>query len=382
MAAYYNSLRESSDDTLKRFSDSIMMDSNGNPTITSWTSTGPTNSSYLMVPTLENSFGKEMLDVARRYMEDMGLDGLYIDEFEGGAMYGEIPTTYKNNFDGHSCILDPQTWRIKQQVGIVPLSNAAFKRKVIDLVLQRNGPLMINGASAVKGTAGPHINRMIETQHNDYYGFEGLLNAPLGYLSWNNSWKDYLKNFNEGLIPAMGMSMELPPIAEYLFPFTPIELHSGYLLGKERIIATHSGNYGWSNERQLSHIYLFDAEGKMSNADTVTKIGDEARTAVNLKPQEAVILERVPLYFIPEKETQKWNAQVSQVSYGEKSVSLNVNAPAGGELLLQNGAFVLENNQSIFVQFGADAPRKFKVTNSTLRMSIPAGFKGTIHISK
>lgn len=382
VVAYYNSLRESADDTPKRFADSLMINPDGNPRSRIWTSLGATNTTYRMVPTLENSFGKEMVDVAQRYMDDMGLDGLYIDEFEGAAQYNDIPITYKDNFDGHSCVLDPKTWRIKQQVGIVSLSNTAFKKEIIDLVLQRKGPLLINGASAVKGTAGPHINRMIETQHNDYWGFEGLLQSPLGYLSWNHSWKDYLHNFKLGLIPGMGLSLELPPIAEHLFPFTPIELHSGYLLGKERIIATHSGNYGWANERQLSRVYFFNSEGKISDADFVTKIGKEARTEVTLKPQEAVILERVPVFFVPAKDTKNWNAEASQVSYDEDKISLHLNASDGGDLLLQNGMFPLENGRSLSVQIGANASRKLKVTKNTLRVPVPAGFKGAIDIYK
>src|SRR5690606_20590996 len=135
IVAYLDTIRESADDTLQRFSDSLQIGANGKPTTTVWTNVGATNNTYLMVPTLQNSLGKEMLDIARRYMDDMGLDGIYWDEMEGIA-FGNILKTYTNNFDGHSCILDPETWRVKQEVGIVPLSSQSFEEKVIDMVHQ------------------------------------------------------------------------------------------------------------------------------------------------------------------------------------------------------------------------------------------------------
>src|SRR5690606_17803345 len=95
---------------------------------------------------------------------------------------------------------------------------------------------------------------------------------------------------------------ELPhDILPHLFPFTPIELHAGYLLGRERIIATHSGNYGWQNERALAQVVHFGAQGKIASADFVTKVGSEARTAVMLQNQEAVVLKRLPLRLEPAK---------------------------------------------------------------------------------
>jgi hypothetical protein len=382
IVAYYNALRESADDTPQRFADSVMINPDGNPRSRVWTSLGAKNTTYRMVPTLENSYGKEMLQVARRYLNEMNLDGLYIDEFEGAAQYNDIPITYKNNFDGHSCILDPQTWRIKQQVGIVPLSNTAFKKAVIDIVLKNHGPLMINGASAVKGTMGPGIYRMIETQHNDYYGYEGLLQSPLGYLSWNHGWNDYLKNFKAGLIPGMGMSFELPPIAQYVFPFTPIELHAGYLLGRERIIATHSGNYGWHHERALAQIFHFDAQGKITPHNFVTHLESEARTPIALKENEAVVLERLPLRFEPAKSDAKWQADVSQIHSDATSLSLQFNAPTGGVLVLEPGVLPDANATKVAVQIGDAPARNIKIGKADARIKVPAKFSGTIRIIK
>ncbi|MEI6503482.1 MAG: hypothetical protein WCP21_20920, partial [Armatimonadota bacterium] len=158
--AYYNSMRESSGDAAIRFADSLMTDAAGNSPTTVWTSTGAKNATYAMVPTLHNSFGKAMLDTARRYMDDLKTDGLYWDEMEG-MQFGQILITY-NNFDGHSCLLDPSTWRIQREVGIVPLATRPFLDEVVRLTQSRGGPLLCNGPTGSSHTLRDRVQRMTE----------------------------------------------------------------------------------------------------------------------------------------------------------------------------------------------------------------------------
>jgi len=45
-------------------------------------------------------------------------------------------------------------------------------------------------------------------------------------------------------------------ITSQMFPITPIEIHAGYLIGKERIVTRLSGTYGWGDgSRHELHIY-------------------------------------------------------------------------------------------------------------------------------
>ena len=46
----------------------------------------------------------------------------------------------------------------------------------------------------------------------------------------------------------------------YMFPFTPIELHEGYVIGEERIITAKSGLYGW-RDASGHRIHVFDEFG-------------------------------------------------------------------------------------------------------------------------
>jgi hypothetical protein len=237
-----------------------------------------------------------------------------------------------------------------------------------------------NGPTGRKSTLQMHVQRMVEAQHNDYYAFEGLLQTPLAYMSSKESWDNYLRVLKSGLIPAMGFNTNLPhDMAGHLFPFTPIELHSGYLLGKERIIATHSGNYGWRNERALAQVFRFDSQGKITPSDFITQLGSEARTPVTLQEKEAVIFERLPLRFEPAKSSAKWRASASQIQSDVTSLSLHLDAPNGGVLVLEPG--VLPASE-VAVQIGNAPARNVKISKVAVRVNVPANFSGTILITK
>jgi hypothetical protein len=180
----------------------------------------------------------------------------------------------------------------------------------------------------------------------------------------------------------MGMSFELPPIAQYVFPFTPIELHAGYLLGRERVIATHSGNYGWHHERALAQIFHFDSQGKITPHNFVTHLGSEARTPIALKENEAVVLERLPLRFEPAKPNAKWQADVSQIHSDATGLSLQFNAPVGGVLVLEPGVLPDKNAAPVAVQIGDAPARNIKIGKADARIKVPAKFSGTVRIIK
>lgn len=374
VAAYYNTMRESADDTPQRFADSLMLNTAGQPLVTVWTNVGAKNPTWAMVPTLTNSFGREMLEIARRYMDDMKTDGIYWDEAEG-MQFGQILTT-ERQFDGHSCLLDPQTWRIKREVGIVPLVTRPFLDAVVQLVQQRGGPLLVNGPTGSSHTVRDRVQRMTEAQHNDTYGYEGLLQSPLAYMSWSVEWEQYLRVLGLGLLPVVRIPAALPhDLSPYLVPFTPRELHAGYLLGKERIIATHSGNYGWPGERSLVRVRHFSDTGKLITTDFPTTIGTEARTAVTLADKEAVVLERVPLSLKPQGQ-----AQASQLRYSAAGLAVQLQAPKGGVLTVASGEMPLREGAVMKVSLGRGS-RSVTVKKGLLTIPLPAGFAGTVALA-
>jgi hypothetical protein len=53
-----------------------------------------------------------------------------------------------------------------------------------------------------------------------------------------------------------------PSLTSKMFPFTPVELHSGWLVGKERILTCVSGDFGWRGEKPEVDVFVFDELGR------------------------------------------------------------------------------------------------------------------------
>jgi hypothetical protein len=383
---YYDAQRDNSADNQQRFADSKFIDEVGKQPSTDWN--GRYSQSFSMVPTLQNQFGQAMLAAATRYMDEMKLDGIYWDEMEL-TRYGVPEITY-NLTDGHTAILNSKTWTIEREAGVAPLVSLPFRRAVIAAVQDKNGVLLGNGPAGTLDELHTGVQRMVEMWANDVYVYQGHLETPLGFSGDYNDWKAMQRAFAFGMLPITGLRTTgagkpfyVPhDILPHCFPFTPIELHAGYLLGRERIIATHSGNYGWHNERALARVLHFDAAGKITPHNFVTKIGSEARTAITLQENEAIVLERVPLRFEPLKSSAPWSAEVSQLRYDANGATLQINAPQGGVLMLEAGVLPLVNGTTISVQIGNTAARKIKVANAAVRVPIPAKFAGEIRVTR
>jgi hypothetical protein len=60
-------------------------------------------------------------------------------------------------------------------------------------------------------------------------------------------------------------------LPEQMFPFTPIELHDGWVVGRERIITLKSGLFGW-NDRSGFTAHVFDREGRPTESHPVERV--------------------------------------------------------------------------------------------------------------
>ncbi len=284
--AYYDSQRDTSEGGHERFKDSWLTNKSGDQLSTEWS--GQYSLTYSTVATLDNSYGKAMLKVAEAYFDEMKLDGIYWDEMENVA-YG-VPLLTYNIFDGHSAILDPKTFTIEREIGNTALLGEGHRLAVIDIVKKRNGVLLGNGPSGTKDLLDTHVQRMVESQHNDYWSFEGHLDTPLGYISGYTGWKNYRRLVELASLP-VAIGIDMPhDVQAHLFPFTPIELHSGYLLGKERIVVAHDGSFGWDGNFRY-RLWTFDGEGKKADENPIWQNG-KGRVEIKVPEGGLVVIER------------------------------------------------------------------------------------------
>jgi len=71
----------------------------------------------------------------------------------------------------------------------------------------------------------------------------------------------------------------------YMYPFTPIEIHSGYVIGEERIVTRRSGYFGWGDESGFTPI-VFDREGKPTDAIEIPRVMRDGKAFAEVRLPE------------------------------------------------------------------------------------------------
>ncbi len=285
---YYDTQRGTYADASTRFADSRLTNHEGEHGSTEWS--GVYSLTWSMFASLTNSFGKATLDAVDAYFDELGADGLYWDEMECTS-YG-VPLVTYDQPDGRTCVMDPDSLEITQQIGVTTLLGEKHRLAVIDKCRALGGTLMGNGPTTTRGLLAARVQRMVEIQHNDTWCYEGNLDTPLGYASSRMDFGNITRALDLATL-LVGTRFDYDyEITPHLFPFTPIQLHAGYLLGEERIIVTHSGEYCWHGESVQAVARFFDVDGKLRDTSAAQTISSAAPFAVTLSPGEACVIAR------------------------------------------------------------------------------------------
>jgi hypothetical protein len=280
---YYNALRDTHADASSRYPGSLLTGPGGHEQTDFG---GQYSQTWSMVPTAENGFGRAMLGLVDLYMDEIGADGLYWDEME----YTSPPITWSLR-DGHTCILDPSTYTVRAEVGLTALLGEAFRLAVIEKVRHRGGAILGNSPPATRALLATRVQRMVEIQHNDTNHYEGDLATPLGYGGGRADFANVTRALDQARLLVATSLDQKSDISRYLFPFTPLELHPGYLLGRERIVTMHSGRYGWPSETVRCQVRVFGREGSLREERGA--IAGPAGLPIELGEGEVAVLERL-----------------------------------------------------------------------------------------
>ncbi len=373
---YYDTLRDTCPDSQKRFADSRQLGPDGNQVSTDWG--GLFQQTWSMVPTLENSFGKAMSTVADSLPGELGADGLGWDEIELIG-YGDPLIAY-NMPDGFSCIVDEKDNTFKQQIGFVTLLSRDHRLSIIELLQQRGQLIMGNSPPCTRKLLHKKLPRFIEVNQNDLWHYQGNLSGTLGYIGWEKDWATLLRCLRLAtlpIVPRLDYEYEILP---HLFPFTPIELHYGYLLGEERIITLHSGNYGWPGMKNLARPYRFDTTGKSVQHEYVTTIKAQgARTRVEISDElEAAVLEKLPVTLANEKG----DLRVRDVDYGPAGLTFTCTGPAETALVVEDGKFQVEPGARYAVTMDGKPGPTVALEGKHLKVMLPAMKEARVALMK
>ncbi|NPV46685.1 MAG: LamG domain-containing protein [Armatimonadetes bacterium] len=252
-----------------------------------------------------------LMGQVRFLLDEVGLDGYYIDEFSQGWS-GGIPTY--GQWDGISAEVDPRNGKIIRFYTDCSLAGVHARVNLVQAAVSRGKVVVANTyATAMEEQALP-VNRFSETQgaFNPMTWDDGQkpaalpsmlrssLASPIGLgIIGQPQLKDTARRIMKAVVTYLRHGMlyyhyaiediprEGPGSGEYgpinhMFPITIVGLHEGWIEGKERIITCVSGTYWW-NDPNPPQVRVFDLDGRLVYLDPqVDRIGERYQVHLSL----------------------------------------------------------------------------------------------------
>lgn len=215
-------------------------------------------------PTWDNSFGRLFRKTLDFYIDELKVDWYYWDESTGPGVtaanrQGASSSTF-STWDGNSAIIDFSNNKIEKKFGILAIvSKDIFKYAIKRIYSRPGGLILFNGPA----TTGYRLNTlsMAETQDHIQRCYETHLNTPLAYGFGTPNFNEIVERLDYGcLYIRTHLNYPCDAVTKF-YPFTPMELHKGWVKGKERIISNRSGSFGW-NGKFAARIWGYDKAGK------------------------------------------------------------------------------------------------------------------------
>jgi hypothetical protein len=290
---------------------------------------------WIYYPVEGNSFHEALMNSVDVMMDDLGMDGVFMDGFLAGYMG---TWSYDGRWDGHSAEIDSVTKTITRKMASVLLlsqpSMIAFARKVRDKggVVVANNTMMTRSMAAEKHiifdqevASGPHLHfgpsvtalarGPFETEKDFYVDM-------LDKLRWGELFVYYLDRIH----------LTGPSLAAMQYPMEFKEIRSGLVRGSGRIVTMNSGVYGWPGDDQLHQVYSFDARGALvPNRFLSTIEQGEVRTELDFEPNESAVIVPIPVQV---NSGDPVNARVTSYDGSQLAVTLNGSGPAALEMFV------------------------------------------------
>ena len=255
----------------------------------------------VFLPTHENQLGKDVMATLDWVVANFDIDGIYLDE----ATYCSYKIHYGNTmWDGCSVELD-KNFNVKRKISFVPLVKLQFTLNFFDRVINHHKKLFIaNFSPETRSEMRFKIPRFEETSSSRWVALSHLFTPiQLGdILTFKNTPVDMAKDQRIALQRGAlyyhyNGTTGCPSLTSKMYPFTPIELHSGYLIGEERILTIHSGEFGWYGSGKLAALHVFNEVGQeVKNFPAeVISTPEGVMTRLMLKKDHSAALVKIPV---------------------------------------------------------------------------------------
>ena len=307
---------------------------------------------YIYYPTLENSFGRALLEATDFMLDELGVTGIFADGLIDG--YGGSYTY--DRWDGHSVEIDPATKTISKKMGSIKLLGMDALIAMVRKIHAKGGVVIANSGPPTRRFAKENVIYCIETETADYR-VAVLHLAPtviaLGArarttINDRETYLDMREKLKWGAL--YFFYAEKPPSHKWMtaemFPITVEEIHSGFIKGRERLITLHSGVYGWPQNRDIHFVYLYDGLGVMVPNHFLTTVDRSGvRTEIALGENETAIVKKIPITFESRRPVN-----LVAVRYDANAVELILNGSGTVNLQVRSGDFAAKPGAAYIVK--------------------------------
>ncbi|MBE6379896.1 MAG: hypothetical protein E7047_03095 [Lentisphaerae bacterium] len=282
---YFHCYLDTTVANLTRYANDRMVLADGSHTVYSISPGG--NYLHCILPTEGGwaEVGEEWIDMI---INKIGADGIFWDEF----VRSNVEYVYnKNMWDGVSADVNRNNGTIKRKKSSVALLSLEWRLKMVRKLRAADKALIINGAPATHTMRQEKLQSMFETGSisNVLLGHLGTpvaLGDHLTERKFTDAWKVMLRALDFGGLYCVYVTRkvypEYPTMTKWMYPFTPIELHKGYLIGQERIITKNSGLFGWGDNSDFEAV-VFGPNGQVTDRYPVKKVVIDGKTYAEVR---------------------------------------------------------------------------------------------------
>jgi hypothetical protein len=256
---------------------------------------------YEYLSTLDSSYGKALFQTLQRILDEIGCDGIFVDEISGGS----VPQyAFGATWDGCTVSIDPNTHAVVGQTTSVVLLEQPWKCAMVECLRQRGKLLVGNGPARTRTMLDWQMPMFTELGSYSFL-IDMHLASPIALGNHDNDNDDRVRarmvrraldyagvvyGYSWGDRPQAS-----PHYLQTMFPITPVELRPGMILGAERIVTNRSGRYGWS-DGATGEVIVFGADGKRAvtpNVKTLTE-GGRWQAEVRMPSDHFAVLVKAP----------------------------------------------------------------------------------------
>ena len=258
----------------KKYQDSRALDDRGKRATTVYVA-----SPSLLLPTLEDSYGKALMAVQRNIVERLDAN-IYIDEITAS----NVPAfgAYDDMWDGCTVAIDPRSHAVTGKLSSAILLMQPWRAALMEYLKAKGKTVIANGPHYTRTMLDWPVQCFVESGPGDNIITGAHLSHPLCLVHYSGPPTQARYNAARQLLDRAGI-LFVPFAADApVFPITPIELHAGVVIGEERILTNRSGRFGWGDDSSAD-LFVFDGEGQRVASPNAREVRQGGTVMVELR---------------------------------------------------------------------------------------------------